>query len=203
MKILCGPSNDIRELDFKLPLMHRRIGVLVSGGLDSALLFYLLMSMTNERYKIVPFTIRRNDGSSSHAQPVIDYVTMSLGLEPITTTYLDITEQDTEKQVAAGMREISKFNVNKIFIGLIDTMPEHTLHVPVHPKPKDSYGYAYPLKDLTKAHIVDLVIKLGQQGLFNITHSCVYPENRCRICNRCVEREWAFSELGLVDPGSV
>jgi 7-cyano-7-deazaguanine synthase in queuosine biosynthesis len=197
-------NGDIRPVTVKLTL-HRRIGVLVSGGLDSALLYYLIRKLTlsDDRYSVIPYTIIRNDGSSRYAQPVIDYVHESLGIEQQYATKLDIDEIDSELQVAAGMRELRNTDRNLIYIGIIQTLEEHALHnVPKPYVPINSEMFNHPLKDLTKAHVVQLIIQLGLEKLFSLTHSCVYDiDIPCGVCNRCNERAWAFTQLGLIDPG--
>ena len=198
-------NGDIRLVTVKLTL-HRRIGVLVSGGLDSALLYYLIkkLTLTDDRYSVIPYTIIRNDGSSRYAQPVIDYVHEILGIEQQYATKLDIAETDSELQVAAGMCELRSTDRNLIYIGIIQTLEEHALHgVPKPYVPTNSELFNYPLKDLTKAHIVQLIIQLGLEKLFTLTHSCVYDiDTPCGVCNRCNERAWAFTQLGLIDPGT-
>jgi hypothetical protein len=198
-------NGDVRSVTVKLTL-HRRIGVLVSGGLDSALLYYLIKKLTlsDDRYSVMPYTITRNDGSSRHAQPVIDYVHEILGIEQQYSTRLEIDQPDSELQVAAGMRELHKTNRNRIYIGIIQTLEEHALHgVPKPYVPINSEMFNYPLKDLTKDHIVQLIIRLGLEKLFTLTHSCVYDiDIPCGVCNRCNERAWAFRQLGLNDPGT-
>jgi hypothetical protein len=198
-------NGDVRPVTIRLTL-HRRIGVLVSGGLDSALLYYLIrkLTLTDNRFSVVPYTITRNDGSSRYAQPVIDYVHEILGIEQQYATKLDIDETDSELQVAAGMRELGNTDRNLIYIGIIQTLEEHALHgVPKPYVPTNSERFNYPLKDLNKAHIVQLIIQLGLEKLFTLTHSCVYDiDTPCGHCNRCNERAWAFTQLGLIDPGT-
>ena len=202
IKIECGPVNDIRTLNMSLSYVRRKIGVLVSGGLDSALLYYLLQTLVDDRYTITPFTITRNDGSNVHAQLVIDYVNHVLNKPKQISTILSINEPDSNMQVEAGMREIIKQNVNVTYIGLIETLPIHCINVAGPYNPIDTDNFVYPFKNLNKSHIVDLIYKLNQTELFNITHSCVSEKNRCGICNRCNERKWAFNQLGLTDPGT-
>ena len=198
-------NGDVRPVIVKLTL-YRRIGVLVSGGLDSALMYYLIKKLTlsDDRYSVIPYTIIRNDGSSRYAQPVIDYVHEILGIEQQYATKLDIDEADSELQVAAGMRELRNTDRNLIYIGIIQTLEEHALHdVPKPYVPINSELFKYPLKDLNKSHIVQLIVQLGLEKLFTLTHSCVYDiDTPCGDCNRCNERAWAFTQLGLIDPGT-
>jgi asparagine synthetase B (glutamine-hydrolysing) len=198
-------NGDVRPVTIKLTL-HRRIGVLVSGGLDSALLYYLIRKLTlsDNRFSVVPYTITRNDGSARYAQPVIDYVHEILGIEQQYATKIVIDETDSELQVAAGMRKLHNTDRNLIYIGIIETLEEHALHgVPKPYVPTNSERFNYPLKDLNKAHIVQLIAQLGLEKLFTLTHSCVYDiDTPCGTCNRCNERAWAFSQLGLIDPST-
>lgn len=203
IQLECGPIDDIRTLEIKLSMHRKRIGVLVSGGLDSALLYYLIQSIATEDYTVTPFTISRNDGSDVYAQPVIDYVNSVLNKPKQKTTILSINESDNNLQVVAGIKEIHKQNVNITYIGIIETLPIHCIGVFGPYYPTDRTSIKYPMKDLNKSHIVDIVCKLNQSNLFNLTHSCVYERNRCGICNRCNERSWAFTRLGLTDPGNI
>ena len=47
-------------------------GILLSGGLDSAILLYLLVKH-NKGIKIQPFTIPKKDGAYLYADPIIDF----------------------------------------------------------------------------------------------------------------------------------
>ena len=206
LELLLGKDNELMPLKIQLPLLQRRIAVLVSGGLDSALLYYLLKSLviTDSRYSLTTYTIDRSDGSSRHAQPVIDYINSSLGCVSEKTNRIAIDQVDSNYQVTAGIRELMKTSKNLIYVGLIKTLPEHTLHgVPPPYNPVDSELVKYPLKNLTKMHVVDAISKLNLHQLFELTHSCVYDlEYRCNNCNRCNERAWAFDQLNLIDPGT-
>ncbi len=45
------------------------------------------------------------------------------------------------------------------------------------------------------------VIELGRQLALDLTFSCIAPrsERHCGRCNKCAERQLAFSELGIAD----
>jgi asparagine synthetase B (glutamine-hydrolysing) len=79
----CGPDNDRRILSLSLPKYHKiqpwnkNLGVLVSGGIDSALLYYLLLKQNQEQgntHNIKAYTILRKEGSRQYALPVINYI---------------------------------------------------------------------------------------------------------------------------------
>lgn len=190
----------------QLPPPKRSIAILVSGGLDSALLYYLLkfLSLQDNRYSVTPYTLERTDYSRKHAQQVVDYVHDVLGCARKATTFVPISNKDANLQVAEGIMRLLKEHRHILYIGYIKTLPEHALHgVPAPFVPIDGEIVKHPLKELTKAHVVDLGIKLGIEKVFEITHSCVYEiDGGCNICNRCIERAWAFKQLSLADPNT-
>jgi len=201
MRLISDINGDARTIAINLTL-RRRIGVLVSGGLDSALLYFLVKKLTllDDRYNVIPYTIARNDGSMRSAQPVIDYLHEVLGAPYQNFTKISITETNSELQVTAGIRELYNTDRNIIYIGIIQTLKEHALHgVPKPYVPIDTELLNYPLKNLTKAHVVQLIIELGLEKLFTLTHSCVYNiDIPCGTCNRCNERNWALKHCGLI-----
>lgn len=198
----CGYGKYQTKFSFSLSFVQRRLGVLVSGGLDSAFLYYLIRLLADERYTITPFVIDKNDRAKEFAPNIINYVNFSLNKPNQDITYVDIEETDDNLQVWSGTKKIEQTNVNKIYVGLIQTLPDHALHVPKPIIPAESLKTTYPFRNLNKSHIVDMIIKLKQEKLFEITHSCVYNiEGRCNSCNRCNERLWAFNQIGLKDPG--
>lgn len=196
---------DNTAFKLQLSLLRRRIAILVSGGLDSALLYYLVkkLSLEDDRYIVTPYTLERLDGSKNHAQSVIDYVHDTLQVDRTITNYIPIVNTDSNLQVAEGMSLVLKEPINILYMGHIKILDEHALHgVPTPYVPIDSDLVKNPLKDLTKAHVVDMITKLNIEQLFLLTHSCVYNiDGRCNQCNRCNERAWAFDQLGLADPG--
>lgn len=194
---------DETNFKFQLPLLQRRIAVLVSGGLDSSLLYYLVKSLAiqDSRYTVVPYTLERKDGSKRHAQHVIDYVHNKLNIDRMETIYVPLVETDTERQVSEGISKILKTNNNILYVGLIQTLPEHALHgVPTPLIPKELSNVVFPLKNLYKTHIIDMMQKLKLTELYGLTHSCVYDiTHKCNECNRCNERHWAFQMLDMID----
>ena len=167
--IECGPQDDRRMLNLQLDFLKRKIGVLVSGGLDSALLYYLLQKLVNEKYSIEPFIINRNnDGSDLYAQPVIDFIHKTLGKPLQTATTLFINEQNPDLQVTAGMNEINFNHVNIVYIGLIETLPIHSIGISKIYKPMDNNKFVYPFKNLNKSHIVDLLKQFNLEELIKM-----------------------------------
>ena len=90
-----------------------------------------------------------------------------------------------------------------VYLGLIEQLPQHMVGwQPILYKERPQFKA--PMSVLNKSHIIDLVIKLNQQSLFYITHSCSVQElGRCNTCNGCNERQWGFDQLGQTDPSMI
>lgn len=221
MILSCGPDHDQRILNFELPRLPNfsseflkklylrtngvqegnNIGVLVSGGLDSALMYYLLLEEnknTGNKFKITPYSMMRKEGSRFYAIQVIEYINSLFKIE---TTGLNIVGDNTLeeiKQVESAIKEVFSKNENFIYVGIIEARPEHSINWVRH-KFKETVVRKYPLLNLEKSHIIDLIIKLNLNHLFSITHSCAVNEKiPCGNCNGCNERAWGFEQLGLI-----
>jgi hypothetical protein len=201
----CGPDSDKRTLKIYLDPFRRKVGILISGGMDSALLYYLLIRLNSEQgftHKITPYTIIREQGSLEYAQPIVDYVN---NLFNIPTSPIEIVGDNTlpeNLQVESGCGDVLKKS-NIIYLGLIEELEIHTIGWRPPIKWEETYDRKYPFKDLNKSHIIDLIYYFKQERLFELSHTCNMPGARCNVCNGCNERKWGFDQLGLVDPGTL
>jgi diphthamide synthase (EF-2-diphthine--ammonia ligase) len=200
----CGPKDDLRSLEIVLPDNPSRIGIFVSGGIDSAILYYLLqLENKNKIHDIVPLSIMRKEGSKYFSQLVIAHVNEVLNLpiqKPLIVGKPNLPE---DQQVKSGVIEAFQKKFNYVYVGVIEQLDIHMVdwqHIPA----RETGNFKTPLAGLNKSHIIDLVCRLKQESLFSITHSCsVYEIGRCKICNGCNERSWAFEKLNIEDPGKL
>ena len=198
----CGPASDRRTLNIYLHPIRKRIGVLVSGGMDSALLYYLLVKLNVEQsltHTITPYTILRKDGSPQYAQIIIDYVHDLFKLPHVTTQVVGDPTLPESIQVESGCTDGLK-KANVIYLGLIEELSAFTIGWRDPVKWRETDTRLYPFKDLNKSHVVDLIIQFKQEKLFELTHSCNMP-GKCNNCNGCNERRWGFEQMGYSDPG--
>jgi len=201
-EIELGPETDKRYLKINLPTRPKKLGVMVSGGLDSAILYYIIQKLNidhNLNHTICPIVILREEGSKTHADPVIEYVNESLNLPSQIIEKLDFEQKippHLEVKVAASIMKTRK-KFDHIFIGLIITRPEHAIDIDVT-GPVDNEFVLFPFALLEKCHIIDLIHQLNVQELFNITISCD-KGNYCGKCNGCRERAWGFEIMNIVD----
>jgi hypothetical protein len=219
IKLLCGPQHDVREFNFSLPsydlnlpaanLYYRlnkikqnyRIGVLVSGGLDSALLYYVLQKsnqMINSKFTITPYTVKRVDGSYKYALNTINYINDIFGIPNTDLNLVGDISLEERLQVDSGVKDVLKDN-DFVYVGIIDARPEHLIGW-FQFEFKETLRLKYPLMHLQKSHIIDIIIQNKLYELFPLTHTCnIDIPKPCGSCNGCRERFWGFSELGLTE----
>lgn len=195
-------SAAVKKLYLKTHGLHENnnIGVLVSGGLDSAILYYLLTKLNienNNIFNIVPYTILRREGSRKYALPIINYVQKKFNL-PITD--LNVVGDNTLpeiRQVDSGINDVFDKGSDFIYVGIISARDEHRINWPKY-KFAETTRKKYPLLNLEKSHVVDLYIQYNLLDLLEMTYSCAVDElNACGSCNGCNERNWGLKEMGL------
>lgn len=213
----CGPDLDRRILNFSLPdygtqspfleklflkqnniKKDYRIGVLVSGGIDSALLYYLLLLENlnlENKFTITPYTILRKEGSRYYAQPVINFINKKFNLPFTGLNIVGDNTLDEAMQVFSGMREILSHN-DFVYVGAIAARPEHLMGWAKW-DPIETFREKYPFAKLEKSHIMDLIFQLNLEMLLTLTHSCAVNEKQpCLKCNGCLERQWGLETIG-------
>jgi hypothetical protein len=170
--------------------------------MDSALLYYLLVKLNVEAgltHNITPYTILRKDGSPQYAQDIIDYVHDLFKIPRVLTQVVGDPTLPENFQVESGCTDVLSI-ANIIYLGVIEELAEFTIGWRDPIKWTEPADRRYPLSNLNKTHIVDLVIQFKQEKLFEMTHSCNMP-GKCNNCNGCNERSWGFEQMGCTDPG--
>lgn len=208
MKILAGPENDKREIDISLPEGKKRIGVMLSGGADSAILLYLLAlerKLGNTDHELVPFTVARPDGAWNYVKPIADKIKSMLGVEFSDPIQVGDPTLHHSKQGRSGEIEArEKYGVEHCFYGSQQHPPVPMPgEYPARPDQVDLPGTTIPFALVDKRHTLDLYEVFQAWPLIELTHSCTaLTEGRCGECYNCKERQWALNELGFTDPGS-
>lgn len=198
MHLDCGPAHDRRSIKIEIPYTNSRIGVFVSGGLDSALLFRLLQQANqNLNNVLIPVVVLKKGSNLAQIQNLL----LHLGSEPPV-----IYSDDSTNNGLAIMQSILKTvyytcQFRQVYLGVLEELPMFLDNWEPHNFVGNRWAVG-PLSNLNKSHTVDLVNQLGLTDLYNITHSCSeQPTGRCNTCNRCRERQWAFDSLALTDTG--
>jgi len=208
MNIICGPEDDKRTVSITLPVQKSRIGVLVSGGLDSAILYYLILlenKLIGNIHEVLPITVMRKEGSKYFSSLVIGHVNQKFQIPYSDPLIVGDNTLPEELQVKSAVNEALANGFDLVYAGVIEQLPQHMINWQPIPS-KETARFKTPLQSINKSHIIDMIVKLKQQPLFYITHSCAGEQSqigRCNGCNGCNERSWGFDQLGLTDPGTI
>ena len=70
--------------------LHRKIGMFISGGFDSALLLYLVNEINNRTFKkeknrstLTAYTVPKYDGSQDHSPNVVKWVNPNIEIKTV------------------------------------------------------------------------------------------------------------------------
>jgi hypothetical protein len=206
MNIICGPEDDKRTVRINLPKGKSKIGVLISGGIDSAILYYVLLlenKLRNNPHDILPISIMRAEGSEYFSKLVVASINEKFKLPNTEAIIVGDPTLPDDQQVKSGVDDALDLGFNLVYAGVIEQQEEHMIGW-VPPPSGETKRFKTPFKNINKTHIIELVTKFKQEDLFYITHTCnVYKVGRCHRCNGCNERAWGFQQLGLTDPGTI
>lgn len=187
------------KIDIDLNLKY---GVLLSGGLDSAILLYIIIR-DYPTIDIQPFTIPKHDGAILYANPVIDHFNKKFNLTIPKTIAVGDPNVYHRLQSKTAVKEIFEtYAVDKLFIAINQNPPElaDLPGAPQRDQKSDNPKILFPFVDLYKDDILKIMIDEDQLDLADITHSCTEQQvGRCNRCWQCTERAWAFNQLGLLD----
>jgi hypothetical protein len=184
--------------------LDKKYGIMLSGGLDSAVLLYLLIQQ-EPKIQLQPFTIDKTDGAGLYANPIINHFNKKFSLTIPKTIYVGDPSVYHRLQSTTAVKDIfSKHPVDYLFIGINQNPPEldHLPGAPQRDKRSNDTRIIFPFVEMYKTDIIDLMFQYNQEDLIYITHSCTEQSvGRCNKCWQCTERYWSFSKLGQEDNG--
>lgn len=207
MIIFTGPDSDKRQIEIKFHEGKQRIGVMLSGGADSAILLYLLAlerKLEGSTQEIIPFTVARPDGAWNYVKPIVDKINQMLGItlpDPIQVG--DPALHHSQQGRSGELEARGKYNIDHFYYGSQQHPPVPMPgDYPKRPEQVELPGTTIPFALVDKRHTLGLYEVFQAWPLIELTHSCTaLTEGRCGECYNCKEREWALSELGITDPG--
>lgn len=205
MQFNIGPTWDLYQ--FTLKIDNRPVGIMLSGGIDSATLLMLLASVVASD-QILIFTVPRQDGAYNHAKHLVNSINNHYNTNFKQPCMVGDGEGYHGTQVYNGITEVLVM-YPEIQLFLAENRPPSReelgkdLLYPVRASnPASMPNVSMPFWSAKKYHIISLAIENSWEKLFDFTHSCcVWPAGRCNVCFNCVERNWAFTKLGLLDTG--
>lgn len=182
----------------------KKYGILLSGGIDSAVLLYLIIKEFPE-INLQPFTIPKADGAFLYADPVVDHFNKKFDLQiPNTISVGDPKVHHRQQSTTAVIDIFKNHPVDHLFIAINQNPPElnDLPGAPMRDTKSDNPKIVFPFVTLLKTHILDFMFEYSQEDLIDITHTCTEQQiGRCGKCWQCTERIWAFSQLGKTDTG--
>ena len=183
---------------------HNKIGIMLSGGLDSGTLSWCLFKLITDNNldkDVTVYTVPRTDNSLTHANKI----------RTILEQYFDIKIKHKirgnkalhhSEQVNSGV--ISAMNENEIVFIAENRKPDdlQTDHFERIRWDGTGANVSQPWFDITKDVIVATAIECGLTDIMIHSHSCTEtPLIRCNDCWWCSERAWAFNQNNYTDPG--
>lgn len=180
---------------------HKKIGIFLSGGMDSAfLLYYLRQKFSNSIY---PITVPKYDGAVNYIKGIITWVENTTGKVIESPIILGNPDLNHSHILGDAIRRCLGHKLCDVyFIG------DNVYPVDVLPNGPNRVKYShqqiiYPLFDLYKTDILKLYIEHDILELLQFTHSCTeFSVGRCKQCWQCKERHWAFEQLCISDPSN-
>ena len=190
--------------------IDKKYGIMLSGGLDSAVLMYLILK-ENKNINIQPFSIPKHDGSHMFVNGILEYFEEQFDIEIPNTILVGDPSVHHSQQSTRAVEQIFKeypyiefiyFATNQNPIHAFDYSPypqgSYPNRVKISPHPK----ILMPFIEMYKDEILKIVFDNDQEELLQLTHSCTEQKaGRCGQCFQCNERAWAFRQLDKTDPG--
>ena len=209
MKLKIGPFNLEHELTFIIPPTDK-IGIFMSGGLDSAALLSLIITELIETNRldavsITAFTIEKPTGEPEYADRILKKIenhfeTTISHVNNIPNTAAAIQQGRMDHGVVTqtcemfdGIMYLSGNNMPSADIKVFNGSLGFTY--------KPSSLYHQPFLNLIKPQLIDILYKLKMDFIIPYTHSCsTQMIGKCNTCYSCEERKWGFEQLALLDP---
>jgi hypothetical protein len=222
MIITCGAEDNPDTFQLTIP-ENRSIGIMLSSGADSAILLYLMCLELMQTARSINeikyiFTIPRADGPEKYSASIVNWINEKLNInlpQPIIFGAENVQELHHSVQVSDSVGAIFKKydpTHKDLFIFLADQQPvpqpwpfdsthaTNPFRVTENPYPN---VIGLPFNHLYKTHTIDLHFMFNTEPLLELSHSCTTNTvGRCNVCYNCNERQWAFDQLGKIDPGT-
>lgn len=198
------------DVKSKIP-KDKTIGVLVSGGFDSAVLWYAVKKICLERnQQCNPYTIPKLDGAEYHAKNVLQTTCKLLGIPEIETTMVGQFSEDPGEYTRSGVADVIKLGHEEFALTGITAYFDDLIWYPPPEERKRPNEYQkqfmeQPFFYHTKDETLSFAKELGIiDAIMPVTHSCTQkPMSRCNQCYWCQERKMAFEKTELIDTGKI
>lgn len=185
---------------------YNSYGILLSGGIDSAVLLYLLFQ-SNPAIRIQPFTIPKRDGAPIYAAMVVNHFNSKFDLKIPQPILVGNPEVHHTKQSTSAIVEIFHRHDADYLYMAVTANPKELNDLTGAPKrylKSPNRRLIYPFGNMVKDEVLKIMFEEGQDDIINVTHSCTEQQvGRCNNCWQCAERAWAFNKINRTDTGTL
>lgn len=197
-----------RIVNINLPATGRT-GILISGGLDSAVMLALILitrKIENPTLPIVALNVRRGYGTELFSEAIVKKMEEHF-LIHLPLIHLDVPNgiDDHHSVYAASAKLLDTGIVRKVFTADTHNPPFFHQFAPNRNKIEDQNKFprwGLPFIHIDKSHTVALMKLWGLDFIEEMSHTCFATDSlRCNACFQCEERAWAYRVLGLTDTG--
>ena len=227
----CGTDTDRRLLHVTLPVNTvngNSILVSYTGGVDSALLLYLLAKLNNEQtipYFIQPLVIDNRLGSADNPNNKFErgiteiWARISDTIKFFQKTFPNSNILPLIKRTADPLK-IQRLQIAPAIRKVYDEGDYQYIYSGVNESPSESecpggsnhanlpssiseipHPWKIPFLKLKKTHILDIIIQMNVLEILQLCTKCFHHtslEDKCTAFN-CRERWWALSKLDRTD----
>lgn len=189
-------------------LDNKRIGLFLSGGIDSAVLFFCLAN-TLKNSEFLLFTVTRDNDNrynEPYVKQVVEYVQHKTNCKIISHEFLRFTNREqAQKHRLSHIKKLIDIYQLDLCANGMTANPKHLLiegrderrdnGLELVKKYHKNVLLYQPFADKDKKYVVGLIKKYNLEEFFNITISCESeaPPRPCGECWWCKERDWAIS----------
>ena len=205
---------ELNIADVHIPIMDGKLGIALSGGADSSLLLYILMTNTTAKLEI--FTYAKNTNYRINALAATEVIEKCIQLTGNNNVEHYVRYENVYNRDLFFQRPIEYIDNNKItymytavtanpprdiadsFLGKEENSQHDKRNSEVQ-RPIIDGNWITPFYNINKKKIAEMYNVLGiRETLFPLTFSCegvskpgVY--HHCNNCWWCKEREWGFN----------
>jgi len=200
-----------RTIEINWPTTLKKVGIFVSGGLDSALLLWMYAQLTPPAgCELIPLHATRGDPvCEQSARNIVEKVNKLFNLNlQFMLVNIETDFVNKSNPLSRAFKEAKLKNLVDCVISGDTTNPPDDLpgwgistRQPIENQHKFPF-WKLPLLHVDKSHTIKLLKDLNLEWAFELTRSCVNPGvPHCSLCWTCNERAWGFAQNNLVDPG--
>ena len=185
--------------------LTKKYGIMLSGGLDSAVLLGLILKHY-PKINIIPFTIPKHDGAKLYASDIVSHLNSKYGTTVPSPIYVGDPNVYHRQQSTTAVIEIFNKHFPDFLFNALNRIPDELANLngaPQRDKESANPKIILPFAHMLKTEILELMYANDLEDLVELTHSCTERQmTRCGQCWQCTERAWAFAQLNKLDKGT-